>query len=478
MKISWKTIKDMLCNNVILKVASLVVAVAMWLLVINIEDPQVTATIKNIPVQILNESAITGNDEAYDILSGDTVDIKVTGPRTIVDSLSRNDFTATADFKDLSKTNAVPINVSINNTRYESKVTISGKSENAMRLSVMALVEQEYEVGVQVIGTVGQDYVLYSSEPRESTVVIKAPEAVHKRISRVSLLLNLLGSETESFSYLCGTVAYDYSNTKLDTKINHMTISNANITVDGIVYYKKTVDLNYNVVNNMGSEIIMTEYAVSHERVDIVGSREILDTIDTINIPEELTTLTNDHREILIDINNYLPEGVMVYGENNMFTVTTKTEMTATKTITIRTGDIGIRNIPEGYEASIDNSGNLSVVLSGRQSEIDDLDVEKLAPYVDLSSAVTGENQIGVSMILPEGVSKNQNISVTVVITEKNSGQENDTTIDEPETPDLTTEEPDTTPDISSESTSADENSGEVSTTKNDNEEDTTPLYE
>lgn len=435
MKISRNIIKDMLCNNVILKAASIIFAVAMWLLVINIDDPQVTTTIKNIPVHILNESAITGNDEAYDILSGDTVDIKVTGPRTIVDSLTRDDFTATADFKDLSKTSAVPIDISINNTRYESKITISEKSQNAMRLSVMALVEKEYELGVEVNGTVQQEYVLYKAVPRETTVVIKAPESVHKRIGKVVLRLNLLGSETEGFSYLCGAVAYDYGNTMLDTKANHMTISNANITVDGVVYYKKSVEINYNIVNNMGTEIIMTEYEVSADRVDIVGAKELLDGIHSIDIPRELTVLTNDRREIQIDLNNYLPEGVIVYSENSMFTVTTKTEGKATKAITIRTGDIGIKNIPDGYEASISSTGNISVELSGRQSDIDAIDAEKLAPYVDLSTAALGENSIRVNVILPEGIEQNGNINVTVVVTEKNSSE-----------PESSTENPDTTP--------------------------------
>lgn len=465
MKISWKTIKNKLCNNVILKIVSLIVAVALWLLVINIEDPQVTTTIKNIPVHILNESAITGNDEAYDILSGETVDIKVTGPRTIVDSLSKEDFTATADFKDLSKTNAVPINISINNTRYESKITISEKSENAMRLSVMALVEKEYEVGIQTNGTVQQGYVLYKAVPRENTVVIKAPENVHKQISKVSLLLYLTGGEDKDFSYLCGAVAYDSGSRILDTKTNHITITNPNISVDGVVYYRKTVDINYNVVNNMGTDIIMTEYEVSADKVDIVGQKEQLDGIHSIDIPEEQTVLTNELTEIKLDLNDYLPEGVMVYNGDGIFTVTAKTENTATKTITIRTGDIGIRNIPDGYEASISSSGNISIVLSGRQSDIDDIDAEKLAPYVDLSSAVIGENRVRVSVILSEEISQRENVYVTVVITEKGSGEpESDTTLQEP-----TVQQP---------SSSEEQTSGATDNNTEDTTDETTGLEE
>lgn len=471
MKISWKTIKDKLCKNVILKVVSLIVAVALWLLVINIEDPQVTTTIKNIPVHILNESAITGNDEAYDILSGETIDIKVTGPRTIVDSLTEEDFTATADFKDLSKTNAVPIDVSVNNTRYESKITISEKSENAMRLSVMALVEKEYEIGVRTNGTVQQGYILYKSTPKESTVVIKAPENVHEQISKVALLLNLTGSENEDFSYLCGVVAYDYGNRQLDTKTNHMTITNPNISVDGVVYYKKTVDINYKVVDNTGSNIIMTEYVASADTIDIVGLKEKLDGIHSIDIPEEKTVLTDDRTEIKIDLNDYLPEGVMVYAEDSMFTVTAKTENIVTKTISIRTGDIGIRNIPDGYEASISNSGNISIVLSGRQTDIDGIDAEKLAPYVDLSSAVVGENHVRVNVILPEEITQKENASVTVVITEKGSREpEDNTTVKVLETdPQPTTPPP--TPEVPPTEETTEE------TTVGD-EENTTPLQQ
>ncbi len=474
MKISWKTIKDMLCNNVVLKVLSVIIAIAMWLLVINIEDPQVTTTIKNIPVHILNENAITGNEEAYDVLSGDTVTIKVTGPRTIVDSLNKDDFTATADFKDLSKTNAVPINISINNTRYESKITISEKSDNAMRLSVVALVEKDYEVGVQTSGKVQDGYVLYNTVPEENTVVIKAPEAVHEQIRKVSLLLNLSGEETENFSYICGAVAYDYSNRMLDTKVNHMTISKANIVVDGVVYYKKTVDIDYNVANNMGDGIIMTEYEASAEKADIIGLKEKLDEINKIVIPEEMTVLTSEKQKIEIDLNKLLPEGVMVYGENNIFTITAKTESIVTKSISIRTGDIGIKNIPDGYEASINNSGNLSITLSGRQSDIDALDDEKLAPYVDLSSALMGENSVKVNVILPEDVSQTQSAYVTVVLTEKSSR--------EPETDNTTASTTTTVPETSTSPTEerTEEKTTPTETTTEETtvpeEENTTPL--
>ena len=63
------------------------------------------------------------------------------------------------------------------------------------------------------------------------------------------------------------------------------------------------------------------------------------------------------------------------------------------------------------------------------------IDAEKLAPYVDLRTAVLGENSIRVNVMLPEGIEQNENINVTVVVTEKNTSE-----------PESDTGNPDTTP--------------------------------
>ena len=101
--------KSRLTDNLILKILSVLMAILIWIVVLNINDPSKTRLISGIKVAVENESVITDNNQVYTITEGQLISVKVTGPRTIVDSLKADDFTATADFKDLSQADSVPI---------------------------------------------------------------------------------------------------------------------------------------------------------------------------------------------------------------------------------------------------------------------------------------------------------------------------------------------------------------------------------
>ena len=64
-----------LTNNLGYKILSVIFAVMLWLTVLNISDPQKTATIENIPITITNDKAITGQDKVYKIASGKTATV-------------------------------------------------------------------------------------------------------------------------------------------------------------------------------------------------------------------------------------------------------------------------------------------------------------------------------------------------------------------------------------------------------------------
>ena len=106
--------KKKLTSKLMLKIVSVIVAFLFWLVIINITDPTTSKTFYDIPVQILNENVITSANQVYDIVDGDTVKVTVKGKRSFVEKLKESDFTATADLSELSKVNAVSINVKLN----------------------------------------------------------------------------------------------------------------------------------------------------------------------------------------------------------------------------------------------------------------------------------------------------------------------------------------------------------------------------
>ena len=73
--------KEKLGNDLILKVFSLVLAILLWLFVINTEDPVITKSFSNIPVDMLNEQVLDELNRTYKITEGSTVSFTVKGEK-------------------------------------------------------------------------------------------------------------------------------------------------------------------------------------------------------------------------------------------------------------------------------------------------------------------------------------------------------------------------------------------------------------
>lgn len=59
MKKAMMKIKASLTNNVGIKVIAVVIAALIWLMIVNISDPEKTVIIYNIPINVTHEEVIT-----------------------------------------------------------------------------------------------------------------------------------------------------------------------------------------------------------------------------------------------------------------------------------------------------------------------------------------------------------------------------------------------------------------------------------
>ena len=94
--------KEKLIKHLDLKILALLFAVILWLIVVNIDDPVKTVQFSGIKVQILHTSELEKQGLCYDVIEGtDTINVSVTGRRSIIEEISKENITATADMKAL-----------------------------------------------------------------------------------------------------------------------------------------------------------------------------------------------------------------------------------------------------------------------------------------------------------------------------------------------------------------------------------------
>lgn len=419
--------KKTLTNNIALKLVSLFFATIFWLVVVNIDDPEVTRSISGIPVNVLDESVITDQNQVYNIVSGDTVTINVTGPRSQVDKMTKDDFLAEAPFSEKSNVDAVPIYVSFRNSKYEKSCEITQKTRT-MKLQVENIVSKSYEIVINNIGNEMAGYMVGKESLSPSTVTVTAPESVINVISRAQVNLDISG-HTENFNEELAIVYYTETNSAVNLG-EHTNVSTETTNVSVQIYSIKEVPLKFGSIGNVADGYELVEITSNKQTVKIAGID--VNHVESIVFPDELINISGASENVVvnIDVAAQLPSGTALVDEEHdaVVTVTAKIEQLIRNTYSLPISEIDMNNLPEGLKAEFAEQ-SISFRLIGLQSAHDAFNMGDLNAYVDLRNAREGVNEVIVRMTLPDGLKLNSEVRANVLV----SSEQAETTT-EPET--------------------------------------------
>lgn len=430
--------KKYLTNNILLKIASLIFAIMLWLIVINIDDPDTTRTINDITVTVENSDAITGINKIFRVKSGDAVSVVVTGPRSIVDKLAASDFKAVANFEDLSKTNAVPINVELKKEVYRDKVAVTIKT-NTMHLEVEDIEQKEFKIEVQNTGFLEDGYIVYSNKLEQESVLVDAPTSVMNTIAGVVAKVKATG-QTADFVSQVELICVDVDGKKIDNEQNNITIKTPKVSVGCVVYYSKTIKVNQNFESVLPENYQIISSKQSAETVTIVGLKEELDKIESLTVPSNLLTIEDGKKDytIICSVTQMLPKGVSPYGKTREITFNINIDKVITKTYTIDVKKLALVNIPDDYVASIITKNSFSYIMKGLEDEINKYEIQDTY-NVSLEGLDVGVHKVKVAIEDNDNCKLVSDVYIEVAL----DVHEEETTTEEVTTEETT--EPDTT---------------------------------
>lgn len=445
--------KKYLTNNILLKIISVILAILLWLVVLNIDDPNTTRTITNIMVTIENDNAVTDLNKVYKIIEGKSASVSVTGPRSIVDKLNGSDFVAVADFSELSQTNAIPINVEIKKQAYRDKVVINSKT-NTMKLSIEDIETKEYTVQVENTGNLSEGYIVYKNTLSDTVVSVSAPTSVMNTIANVVAYVKAEGENTE-FTKEVSLVCVGNNGKVIDMDSNNISINIPNVTVRSTVFYSKQV-----AISDLFNEIIPNGYSItgrtySADKVTIVGLKSDLDNFDKLIIPGELLEIKEGKKEYTItcDLTTILPETLHVYGDTRSVKVDLLIDRLVRRKYTIDVKKLALVNIPEDYVASIVTKGTFSYILIGLEEIVNEYETQA-AYNVSLEGLTEGTHKVLVTIDTNDDYRVAEDVYVEVNLEKQGSSTEPTTeqqTTTNKETETTTNKQPETTYNNSSE---------------------------
>ena len=334
-------VRRYLINNIGYKILAIVFAFILWLAILNVQDPTITKTIANIPVEILNEELIT-EDNVYTVKSGETATIVISGKRSIVSDLSEADFKAYADFEQLSITNAVPITVTA--SRYSSQLSITQKT-TMMVINFETVESRTVAVQINYEGVKNDSIVIESTSVEPSFIKVTAPASVLEKLNGAAAVINYSNITEDGIVVVAPTLyATDGSVISIGGDV---TVDCEELEAAFDISYTKNVEISINSRGKPADGYELTDIILSSSTVMIKGEQDVLNGISRIVLPRTLLDISDESRNVSInvDIRDYLPAGTELYSSDDaniviMAQITEKeTESTTAAETTSDTGE-------------------------------------------------------------------------------------------------------------------------------------------
>lgn len=386
-------IRSIFLSHWLLKIMSLLLAFALWFVVISTNDPVDEKRFQNIKVSLLNTDLLAENGQVYEILDNTDVLRTVTfdAPRSVRNNIQPEDIIAVADLTNLTVTNTVEIRFSC--PKYGDQVqNISGNIEY-VKLNIEKETRKTVNIIWNVIGSVEEGYMVGPINLDRNRLEIQGPESAINEISHAEVDVDVTGITGVSTASARIRLVDESGNVVSRASVSQ-NLDTVNSTVE--VWDTKEVPVVYSYLGTLAEDCQVTGMETSVEKVKIAGATELLNTVSQLTVDGEdlnVTGADEDYAAVL-HLSSYLPKGIYFAEENFDDTAQVKIliEKAEEKKIPLRAENIQIINVPEGVTCEIVGSTSTPLVAKGLAGYMALLQSSTLSGVVDVGKWMENSN--------------------------------------------------------------------------------------
>ena len=402
-------------NKVLQVIASILVAVAIWVYVDVEKAPERTKTIRDIPVEFSGEST-TLADKNLRLLSGydTTVDLTIKGTKRELVKINKDNVRLVASTSSIDS-------VGVHTLRWDvvypdgvqsSALSVDWASKYKVTVTVGELYTKEVPVNCVVTGTVADGYFTGETVLDPTTLVLRGQRDDLLNVAYAKLTVDI-SDATRSVIQTESVQLYDNDDNPVD---NSNIRTNASLIQAKVpVLTTKEVSLAVELSGVPGSAGQSIKTTITPSSVRLIGEADVLENIDEI----VLATLYIEDLDIWQQ-NSYVvtaPDGTWLANSNEVATVEITMEGIEEKTVTVDT--FSYTNVPSGLYAEVQDT--LDVRLWGLSEELAELEADARTATVDLSSVTeTGSCRVPVTVTVSgyRDVAVKGSYEVTVYVTD------------------------------------------------------------
>lgn len=406
--------KEQKNNNIGMKVISVFIAVLIWLLVANINDPVRTERFTDVPVKIINEKALTDQGYAYEVKEGSEVTIIARGKSSILRSMSESDFQVVADFSKLSKVNAIPIDVSAK--KYDDQLELSLGTVNTMKISIDEIVSVSLPVEIVVKGDVADGYAVGNMTGTPNLVRVTGPENLLSSAKEIRAEVNIDGISRDITS-TAKPILYDEDGKIISS--NQIQMDTDSIDVSIALWKTKTVPIRLNYTGKPASGYELVSFDYEPKEITVAAPDEILESLEYITLPSvSLEDQTEDYeKDVDLTQENILPDDVVLADDTKDVKIRANIEKIVTQKLSFSSSDITVKG-KGNYKVTFDSANEYVLSVDGTESRVKDISIDDFGPWIDLTDLESGEHEVTVHMKKVDGITINSTIRIKVTLKE------------------------------------------------------------
>ena len=424
--------KRKITDNIPLKIMSVAVAVVLWLIVVNIDNPIGTNYYTINDVELINKEYVESSDTIGKMCmpeqNQDSVKIAITASKKIRDKIKVTDISAVADLQQAVSLDTDPVMVPITVT-----CSVPGVSSNDIKVTPQNLSvnldekeTQEFVVNVSRGDTKpGKDYEVGSLTANPEKVRITGPKTLVNKIDKVNATIELDGN-TQDFTQDVNLTIIDKNQEALsDSEMNSLRIeNNAKVVVTARLWkIRQGVGISASYVGTPADGYEVGSVKTVPDTISVAGSTEGLESLaennNVITIPADSIDISGESQDVekKISLNNLLPDNVKLTSDSSEDVwVMVNILPVGSKEFDIPTKNIEVKNKPDDLQVTFETA-QIELRIKSDTKNMDDLDAQKdIKLSIDLDGKKEGNYEVPVKVVLPDGYETVEDVTTEVVI--------------------------------------------------------------
>lgn len=424
--------KRKLTDNLSLKIMSVAIAIVVWLIVVNIDNPVGTNYYTITDVELINKEYVESSDTIGKMCmpeeNQDSVKVAITASKKVRDRIRLSDITAVADLQQAVSLDTDPVMVPITVTCSAAGVLPSDIKVTPQNLTVNLDEKetQEFVVNVSKGDTKpGKDYEVGSLTASPEKIRITGPKTLVNKIDKVNATI-ALDDNTEDYTQEVNLTIYDKNQETLsESEMNSLRIeNNAKVVVTAKLWKIRTgVKIAAGYVGTPAGGYQVGSVKTVPDTISVAGNTEGLESLsendNMITIPADRIDISGESKDVerKISLKNLLPDNVKLTSDSSEDVwVTVSILPVGSQEFNLPTKNIEVKNKPDNLQVTFETA-QIALRIKSESEDLADLNIdEDVKAEIDLKDKEAGNYKVPVKLSLPGGYEMVEDVYTEVVI--------------------------------------------------------------